>query len=202
MPPRPASHFVRAILLPVDVKVPQLLWVNCERIVDDEDGLAYDRPKIDHLLGRDSYPEWKPIKRNPYRNIDLDHTTNVICRGTFLIDGSISKQSVIAVTRDRLNHDWRGPILVLSEPGLAIDPRFFQDITLQDFRHAVDYFLTCDTRGTFLPGIKGIETSGEDDEQFFGSVSYIEAGVPQDHSAEHDEGQHGTDYLGGICTIL
>jgi hypothetical protein len=41
-----------------------------------------------------------------------------------------------------MTHDWRGPIVVIRQPGTAIDPRFYKDISAADFRVAVDYFLS------------------------------------------------------------
>ncbi|KAH8674471.1 hypothetical protein BGZ60DRAFT_404089 [Tricladium varicosporioides] len=40
LPSRPSPSHKLAILFPVDSKDPQLIWIKCERDVDDEDGIA------------------------------------------------------------------------------------------------------------------------------------------------------------------
>ena len=38
-------------------------------------------------------------------------------------------------------HDWRGSMVVIRKRGLGIDPLYYMDITLADFRHIMDYFV-------------------------------------------------------------
>jgi hypothetical protein len=86
--------------------------------------------------------ERKPIKRNALRGFDLDHTVEVVCRETFLIDGSKPNSCVMEITKGKMTHDWRGPIVVLRQPGTAMDPRFYEDVTAADLRIVVDYFVS------------------------------------------------------------
>lgn len=86
--------------------------------------------------------EWKPITRNVLRGFDLSYTVKVVCRETFLIDGSTSNVCVQHTTRGRMTHDWRGPIVAMRQPGTAIDPLIFEDIRAADLRVAIDYFLS------------------------------------------------------------
>lgn len=73
--------------------------------------------------------------------INLSYTVQVIGRGTFLIDGSTPNVCVRHTTKGRMTNDWRGPIVVLRQPGTAIDPLFYEDISASDFRVVNDYFL-------------------------------------------------------------
>jgi hypothetical protein len=37
-------------LFPVDSKDSQLIWNECERVVDEEDGVAWDSPETQNIL--------------------------------------------------------------------------------------------------------------------------------------------------------
>ena len=83
-----------------------------------------------------------PIKHNPLRDRDLTNTLQVLCRDAFLIDGSSVNKSVVQATQGAMVHDWRGPILAMKKEGLSIDPRFYLDIDMRDYRDIVDYFIS------------------------------------------------------------
>lgn len=85
--------------------------------------------------------ERKPITRNALRGYDLSHTVQVACRDAFLIDGSTPNVCVRETTRGKMAHDWRGPIVVMRQPGTAVDPLVYEDMTAADLRVAVDYFV-------------------------------------------------------------
>jgi hypothetical protein len=149
LPPRPSTSHKLAIIFPVDAKNPQLVWIKCERHVDDEDGVAWETPDTQYVLGVENLDpkykharEFKSIKRNVPRGYNLSHTVQVICRETFLLDGSTSNVCVRHTTKGRMTHDWRGPIVVMRQPGTAIDPLVYEDITASDLRVTMDYFLS------------------------------------------------------------
>jgi hypothetical protein len=146
---RPSPSHKLAILFPVDSKHPQLIWIKCERHVDDEDGIAFEMPITQPILETENLdpkyldvPESKPINRSVLRGFRLSHTVKVICRETFLIDGSTSNVCVRHTTRGQMTHDWRGPIVAMRQPGTATDPLIHEDIRAADLRVAVDYFLS------------------------------------------------------------
>ncbi|KAK0103241.1 hypothetical protein ONS95_005275 [Cadophora gregata] len=148
LPARPSPSHKLAILFPVDSKDPTLIWIECERRVDEDDGMAYEVPNTEAVLSvEDTDPkyksgkEFKPIQRNALRGFDLSYTVQVICRDAFLIDGSTPNVCVRQTTKGEMTHDWRGPIVVLRQPGLGIDPLFYDDVRADDLRVAVDYFL-------------------------------------------------------------
>ncbi|ESZ89559.1 hypothetical protein SBOR_10055 [Sclerotinia borealis F-4128] len=149
LPSRPSPSHKLAIFFPVDSKDPQLIWIKCERRVDDEDGIAWEKADTQHLLEIENLDpkyqharEYKHITRNVLRGFNLSYTVQVIVRETFLIDGSTPNGCVQHTTKGQTIHDWRGPILVMRQPGTAIDPLFYKDITAGDFRVAIDYFLS------------------------------------------------------------
>jgi hypothetical protein len=149
LPPRPSPSHKLAILFPVDSKDPELLWVKCERRVDDEDGVAWESPNTEQLLRIENLDpkyqharEFKKIQRNALRGFNLSYTVQVICRETFLIDGSTPNVCVRHTTKGQMTHDWRGPIVVMRQPDMGVDPLFYEDIRASDFRVAIDYFLS------------------------------------------------------------
>ncbi|KAH0556756.1 hypothetical protein GP486_005453 [Trichoglossum hirsutum] len=197
---RTSSRSKLGLLLPVDSKTPRPVWVECELINDYEyeGDLPYEYSHVDSLLGTDKpFPERKSITRNIFRGFSLDHTVKVVCRETFLVDGSKKNICIEELTRGKMLHDWRGPIVILSEPGTAIDPRIYQDITLSDLRIAVDYFLTygdysienlvAGARSVSLasrPGgakVQGVRINCLGDQKVFGAKQYVAAAVPRDH---------------------
>jgi hypothetical protein len=148
LPSQPSPSHKLAILFPVDSKDPQLIWIECERR-RDEDGVAYDMPDTQPHLGIENLDpeyrdtsEFKNITRNVLRGYSLSNTVQIIARETFLFDGSAPNVCVRYTTKGQLRHDWRGPIVVMRQPGTAIDPLFYEDIKAGDLRVAVDYFLS------------------------------------------------------------
>jgi hypothetical protein len=149
LPSRPSTAHKLAILFPIDSRVPQLVWIKCDRRVDDDDGIAWESADTRQLLETENLDpqyrharEFKSITRNVLRGYDLSHTVQVICRETFLIDGSTSNGCIRHATNERATHDWRGPVVVMRRPGTAIDPLFYEDVGAGDFRVVVDYFLS------------------------------------------------------------
>jgi hypothetical protein len=146
---RPSAAHRLAILFPVDSRVPQLIWIKCDRRIDDDDGIAWEQPDTRHLLEIENLgpryqlsTEFKNIKRNAHRGYNLSHTVQVIDRETFLIDGSTPNVCIRYTTKERMTHDWRGPIVVMRQPGTAVDPLCYEDISAGDFRVVIDYFLS------------------------------------------------------------
>ena len=182
--------FKLAILFPHDEVSPKLIWVDCERI-DDEDGSTYEYPRISNILGSDDpYPGHKRITWSVLRNFGLGHTIEVICRDAFLGDGSKTNQSIVHVTRGAMVHDWRGPIVVLHQPGTYLDLPCYEDVTIADFRHAVDYFSSHGSRP--VPDLQdltirdyskivGIKVTCLGDQEVLGLEPYVAVGVPRDH---------------------
>ena len=177
--PRPGPSFKLAVLFPSDQISPKLIWVGCER------------KEVSHLLGNDDpFLERKPMTRNIFRGFGLECTLEVICRETFLVDGSETNQSVIQVTRGAMGHDWRGPIVVFRQPEARIGSLVSGDMTLADFRHAVDYFLSYGNEPTQNPWnstirsgskILGVKVTCVGDQKAFGAEHYMAVGVPRDH---------------------
>ncbi|PVH77783.1 hypothetical protein DL98DRAFT_534543 [Cadophora sp. DSE1049] len=82
---------------------------------------------------------------------NLDDTTVIVIRETGGVDGSARNQSVVHMLKGKNRHDWKGPIIIVSQPGTKIDPVFYQDVTPPSLRLAVD-FLRCYGSGLDSPG--------------------------------------------------
>src|SRR5438046_1259916 len=100
-----SSRSKLGLLLPVDSKMPRLVWIECE-LKEFEGAPPFEYPHVVSLLGTDDpFPERKPINRSVFRGFDIDHTVQVVCRETFLIDGSKKNVCVGELTRGAMRHD-------------------------------------------------------------------------------------------------
>ena len=188
---RPDPSYKRAILFPPDEVKPKFIWV------------TYELSQVqEHLGGQigiyDALPEYKPIQRNALRDRDLTNTLEVICRDTFLIDGSRVNKSVVKATQGRPGHEWRGPILAMKKEGFGRVPRFFLDIDMRDYRDVVDYFISYgnpdydsvgneDVRGRDNnhngkgKKVRGVKINCEGDQMCFGAAKFAAVDVPVGH---------------------
>lgn len=148
---------------------PQLVWVPCLKDTHPESAKKYDNPHIEPLLGKPitASTERFNIAKNEVRGYTLDHTVQIYGRHNWLKDGSKPNQAALALTDWELPFDWRGNILIMSNAGLVNDRvkpaeiivrdltipiksiggevvpfKDFRDISMTDFRIAVDYLST------------------------------------------------------------
>ena len=197
---RPNPSYKRAILFPPDEVKPKLIWVECKTEEDDEvPGFTYELCQIREHLGGNlgkygAFPEYRPIQRNALLDRNLTNTLNVICRSTFLSDGSSVNKSVVKATQGAPGHEWRGPILAMKKRGLGTDPGFFLDINMQDYRDVVDYFISYrsleledDVRGRDrnhdqeVKKVRGVKIHCEGDQREYGFAKFAAVDVPVGH---------------------
>ena len=141
---RPTPAFKLAFHFEVKSKSPELVWVNCptQRLSEDDD-TEYSIPNVNPFLGSGRVdPERLLCFQNRARKIEqLDHTIVPYIRDNALNDGSKPRQAVIACA-GKTPYTWMGPVLVLSQLGDQSEPySAYQDVTMADFRHVVDYFV-------------------------------------------------------------
>ncbi|KAH7321625.1 hypothetical protein BKA65DRAFT_85390 [Rhexocercosporidium sp. MPI-PUGE-AT-0058] len=164
--PRPQTPAKLGILLSADSPEPRLVWVPYRQAPKPNLSNTHDEVIIHHLLD-DPIPQSVGsfnIARNKVRGYTLDHTVVLYARDNWLNDGSKPNQAALALTNWELPYDWRGNILVMSYKGLVsknipsqtdstapivlsatqvggeTEPyQDFQDVSLVDFRTAVDY---------------------------------------------------------------
>ena len=111
-------------------------------------------------------------------------------------DGSSMNSSVVRATQGALGYEWREPILALKKEGLDIDPWFYLDVDMRDYRDVVDYFIWYgvyrsvedrDVRGgDSIHNRKGNKVRGakincEGDQKYFGAAKFAAVDVPAGH---------------------
>lgn len=72
-------------------------------------------------------------------NFDLEDRVVIYVRKSGMIDGSRTNACASALVKDGGRFDWRGPLIVLGQPGTALDPLIYRDIVPINLRLAVDY---------------------------------------------------------------
>lgn len=96
------------------------------------------------FFGEGAWPKPRLIRRNPKLDRSLTDTIELTSRDAFLIDDLKPNRAVYSSASlgsiGAIPGDWRGPIVVLRARGLGIDPDTYTDITMNDFRHLMDYF--------------------------------------------------------------
>jgi len=184
-----------------------MIWVPCERIDSPEDDgyggmTSYELVNPHPHLGADRpHVGTMRIEYNPIRNRKLGsgmvywaryregYSISLKGREAFLKDGSAVNRSILTSvgTSGIIPHRWCGPIVAVRERPFD----FYEDITLADFRHVIDYVISYgttevqesvshrDTRqSTRLRGVK-ICCYGEI--KLHGSEPYVSVDVPRAH---------------------
>ncbi|PGH04533.1 hypothetical protein AJ79_07059 [Helicocarpus griseus UAMH5409] len=133
----------RAILFPVDAKEPQFFWVKCEWMKEPDSGLFVENHELETY-----YPgEEKRLRtnlrfnQNPLREKNLDNGFQIWISDS---DGLEANQSIMATTKGKnLSREWRGNVVVTSYSEASnVPPTVPADMTMSDFRAAVDIFTT------------------------------------------------------------
>lgn len=163
MSPRPSPAHKRAILFPEKDAKPLIIWILCSRRASSEFedmGILkeYETANISPLLGADDpFIGRANIQRNVKRCRNLGFGMAVWApqkqgysivlnfRDAFLKDGSTINRSILGSvkTSGTVQLTWRGPVVAIRESWRE----FYEDITLADFRHVIDYFVTYYTTG-------------------------------------------------------
>lgn len=192
MSSRKTSEYFRGIIFPVNEQ-PKVIWLHC-KWVDDEEG-RYQHPEIASLLGPEPFAKHQPIQYNPRLKRKLLDTIFICHRDAFLIDGSEPNQAVAAITSTKPGqlHDWRGPIIAYGMHGLSNDPDECRDLSMDDFRHVVDYFLTYSDNpvpSTQQPEpirVKAVRINCLGDQKRYNKPNFEAIEIPSTHSIFFDQ---------------
>lgn len=177
-----------------------MIWVPC-RFKDDEEG-PYENPDTGTLFGDDKpYVVAKYIEYNPIRNRRLGsgmsiwapskegYSIALMYREAFLIDGSTRNESLLASVGQQSSdqHDWRGPLLAIG----SLPSEFYQDVTLADFRHLIDYIVDYSPMGTRVVNnvsesiatsmVRGVRVCCYGEIKLHGSEPFVPINVPKSH---------------------
>ena len=169
---------------------------------DPDDGVEYDSAQLHPLFGPDRpFLATSHVDHNPIRGRQLGsgialwaprkagYTVALRFRETFLIDGSPPNRSIPASAGifGAVPHQWCGSVVAMRTTWAELD----EDITLADFRHALDYFLSYGTTETTQSGddsqgrpsttIRGVMISCYGERKLHGSERYVSVQVPTHH---------------------
>lgn len=182
-----------------------MVWLPCERKVDDEeygDQRSYEIVHPHPHLGPDRpHVGTMRIEHNPIRNRNLGsgmvywaprkdgYSVSLKFREAFLKDGSAANKSLLTCVGSSgiAPHRWCGPIVALRET----PSEFYEDITLADFRHIIDYvisYLTTEVResashleGRLSTRIRGVKICCYKEIKLHSSEPYVCVDVPRAH---------------------
>jgi hypothetical protein len=152
--PRPSLAHKLALILPVDEAKPKLVWMKFEEKTEaaedsDDSDAVYETPDFTYL-GDGGSPQLLVISRTmkaanlQLQRFDLEDSVVIYLRGAGSIDGSRTNACVSALVKGSGRFNWRGPLIVLGQPGTAFDPLIHRDIVPMDLRLAVDYLRSYD----------------------------------------------------------
>jgi hypothetical protein len=116
------------------LKRPRLVWVGLQK----ESSLLV--PYFDRFLGEHHGVLWTIIfNRNQRRGLSLGYDLTLYYNDSAGVIGRPVNKSVRAAAgiSAPVPHEWCGPLVLLRE-----NPVCFGDVTLRDFRHVLDYFVT------------------------------------------------------------
>jgi len=124
-----------AIWFPDTLKRPRLVWVGLQ----EESSLLV--PYFDHFLGENHGVHWTIIfNQNQRRGLSLGYDLTLYYHdsaGALGLPVNKSVQAAAGISAP-VPHQWCGPLVLLSgNPAYS-----FGDVTLADFRHVLDYFVT------------------------------------------------------------
>lgn len=182
-----------------------MVWLPCERKVDDEeygDRTPYEIVNPHPYLGPDRpLVGTMRIEHNPIRDRNLGsgfeywaprkdgYSVSLKFRDAFLEDGSAVNRSILTSvgTSGITPHQWRGPIVAVRETPFE----FYEDITLADFRHIIDYVISHRTtqvresashpEGRLSTSIGGVKICCYGEIKLHSSEPYVLVDVPRAH---------------------
>jgi hypothetical protein len=206
--PQPSPSHKLAIFFPETEVKPILIWIECYRKASseyEEYGIVveFETANTRPLLGKDDpFPGRMRIEYNPKRDKALGsgmaawsfkkegYCIELVIRETFLIDGSKLNRSIMesVKTSGTVHHRWSGPIVAMRQ----LPTEFYEDITLADFRHIIDYFVTynsTEVREIINPqaprttprAIRGVKICCYGEIKLHGTEPYVPVEVPYVH---------------------
>lgn len=198
--PRPSPNHKRAIFFPVDHVKPRMIWLPCERKVEDDTRTSYEHVNPHPYLGADEPGVGRmQIEHNPIRGRNLGsgmvywaprkegYSIALRFRDDFLFDGSAMNRSLLESVGRIPPHPWRGPIVAVREGPYEL----YEDITLGDFRHIIDHVVSYRTTEVRESGshpadrvttnIRGVKICCYGEIKLHGSEPYVSVDVPKAH---------------------
>ncbi|KAF7546104.1 hypothetical protein G7046_g9408 [Stylonectria norvegica] len=93
-----------------DQPKPQVAWIDCPWITDEDDGSKYQSERLKPFMGED-FASQIPLINDTILKRRLSNGIDIRYRDAFLIDGSKPTKSIAAIiaTMPGPSHDWRAP---------------------------------------------------------------------------------------------
>jgi hypothetical protein len=141
---RPSPSHRRAILFPADQVSPAMIWIDCST---SDSSIPNDASKY---LEDDGSPFTSVSKQRIQKTPRLDRralmdTVEVLYREDVMLDATKRPNKSIDHTlgpslfRPQV---WRGPVVVMRKRGLDLEPKVYEDVSLVEYRHVLDFFAT------------------------------------------------------------
>ena len=139
-PPKVLMNSVYGLLLPEDNDKPRIVEIPLIYETDEENKCLYLTTNTKSFVNdTSSYC----IKFNPLKQYRILKDCLVIeYRDNFLFDGSYPNKAVRRITKNKVKHDWRGPILFTKIKGRDVENHFrYIDFELKDYNEIIDYLI-------------------------------------------------------------
>jgi len=143
--PEPGQH-VLGILFPESAAAPALVWVRLDGFADEDTGISFQEAVVAPFFGGDDGPNPEALhsERNRVRNRDARSMLEAWHASKSSSASSLETNGCIRAlpAGDGPFYEWKGPVLVLTmtrPTGFMVDPGRYRDITVVDFRDAVDF---------------------------------------------------------------
>ncbi|KAI9050605.1 hypothetical protein LZ554_005764 [Drepanopeziza brunnea f. sp. 'monogermtubi'] len=182
--PRPSTDHKLALLLPEEGGNPKLLWFQTHLMKSPFAG--YETIDYNQHLGDDG-PSPEEINLSMYltstyigvEKYAFDHTVSIQIRESGEFDGSLPNQCVSEMLKGKQGYNWKGPIVVYSQPGTSIDPPTFLDVTAADLRIVVDFLRRCGGKASDF--VQTVRISSKGDEKLHEKHKFYHIKVPDCH---------------------
>lgn len=180
---RPGPGSKRAILFPASSDSPKLIWVECQE-KDNGAGESVEYPNVvSYLGGEGSTPEFMDVEYNSRRKREMKDSLRFMFQAGSLAEEQ-NKSITKAIGRPPRAH-WGGPVVVLRKRGKDTD--HYEDITLQDYRQAIDHLLWYKTDDgkedpiQSVEKVQGVRINCLGDRWHFKMEKYTPVEVPGEH---------------------
>lgn len=183
-----------------------MVWLPCERNIEDDTRIPYELVNPHPYLGPDEPSVGRArVEFNPIRGRAFGcgmaqwaprkegYSITLLFRDAFSIDGSAMNRSILESvgTSGVPPHQWRGPMVAVRQT----TSEFYEDITLADFRHIIDYVISYGTTEVresashleedhVSTTIRGVKICCYGEIKLHGSEPYISVDVPTSHPTQ------------------
>jgi hypothetical protein len=151
-------------------------------------GQPFEYPEVGEHLGRKvSIPEVMSVRYNNRRKREMSNSLRLMFRAGSVDNGLQPNESIALATGRKPRQKWNGPVVVLRNQGNKVDPSHYDDITLHDYRQAIDHLFWFKTDTTDkelnhnMKKTQGVRINCVGDCSHFKVGKYVSVEVPGEH---------------------